>query len=92
MLCAFDGPPRILRLHGRGEVISAEDPGAGVRAVVRVRVDRISDSCGYGVPVMQYGGERPQRALWLERKGARRIRAYVRERNATSIDGLPAFD
>jgi hypothetical protein len=26
MLCAFDGPPRILRLHGRGEVVPADDP------------------------------------------------------------------
>src|SRR5436190_21868763 len=23
MLCAFEGPPRILRLHGRGEVVAA---------------------------------------------------------------------
>src|SRR5690348_4811336 len=26
MFCAFDGPPRILRLHGRGEVVPATDP------------------------------------------------------------------
>ena len=24
MLCAFEGPPRILRLHGRGEVLPAD--------------------------------------------------------------------
>jgi hypothetical protein len=92
MLCAFEGPPRVVRLHGRGEVNAAADPGAGVRAVVRVRVARISDSCGYGVPLMEYAGERPQRGLWLERKGTDGIRAYVRDRNATSIDGLTAFD
>src|SRR5579862_8853714 len=50
MLCAFSGPPRILRLHGVGAVIPAEDPAReGVRAVIRVQVERISDSCGYGV-------------------------------------------
>ena len=92
MLCAFDGPPRIVRLHGRGEVVPAADPGAGVRSVVRVHVDRISDSCGFGVPLMDYVGERPQRAKWLASKGEDGIRAYVAEKNSESIDGLPAFD
>src|SRR5215210_6545073 len=75
MLCAFDGPPRILRLHGRGEVVLASDPRfeellaagdyeqSGVpeshRAIVIVHVERIADSCGYGVPLMDYVGERP---------------------------------
>src|SRR5439155_20073176 len=59
MLCAFEGPPRIVRLHGRGEVERRHDPGEGTRAVVRVRVERISDSCGYGVPLMAYAGDRP---------------------------------
>src|SRR4051795_8422288 len=26
MLCAFEGPPRILRLHGTGEVVLAGEP------------------------------------------------------------------
>lgn len=91
MLCAFDGAPRIVRLHGHGEVIAADDPADGIRGVIRVRVERISDSCGYGVPLLELVGERPQRGLWLERKGADGVRDYVRERNATSIDGLPAL-
>jgi len=91
MLCAFEGPPRIVRLHGRGEVVAATDPGDGVRAVVRVHVERIADSCGYGVPLMEFVGERPQREAWLAHKGADGLRDYVRDRNAESIDGLPAF-
>ena len=91
MLCAFDGPPRIVRLHGHGVVIANDDPGAGVRAVVRINVERISDSCGYGVPLLDFVAERPQRELWLERKGSDGLREYVRDRNAVSIDGLPAF-
>jgi len=92
MFCAFSGPPRIVRLHGRGEVIPSADPGRdGVRGVVRVRLDRISDSCGYGVPLMELVGTRPQRDLWLERKGPQGLRDYVREENAVSIDGLPAL-
>jgi hypothetical protein len=54
-------------------------------------VERVSDSCGYGVPLMDYVGERPQRDLWLERKGPDGLREYVREKNGESIDGLPAF-
>jgi hypothetical protein len=92
MLCDFEGPPRVLRLHGRGEVLPAADPGeAGVRAVIRVHVERISDSCGYGVPLLEYASERPQREPCLANKGADGVRDYVRDRNAESIDGLPAF-
>jgi hypothetical protein len=113
MLCAFEGPPRILRLHGRGEVIPASDPRfaelcerAGFeapheveearRAIVLVEVTRVADSCGYGVPLMSYEGERPHMEAWAEKKirvgGAGEIEAYVATRNAESIDGLPAFE
>ena len=93
MLCAFEGPPRIVRLHGWGEVLPAADPAVdGIRSVIRVHVERIADSCGYGVPLMEYVGERPQRAAWLAQKGADGVRDYVSEKNAASIDGLPAFD
>jgi len=92
MFCAFDGPPRIVRLHGRGEVLAGDDPGDGVRGAIRVHVDRVSDSCGYGVPLMEYVGERPQREAWVAKKGADGLRAYVAEKNAVSIDGLRALD
>jgi hypothetical protein len=92
MLCAFSGPPRIVRLHGRGEAVRVTDPGAsGTRAVIRVALDRISDSCGFGVPLMTYEGERPQHGRWSEQKGPEGLRAYVADRNVASIDGLPAF-
>ena len=104
MLCAFEGAPRILRLHGRGEVLSAdalEFPDALVldqqrRAVVRVDVQRVADSCGYGVPLMTYEGERPNSRVWAEGKlrkgGPDAIEQYKAQRNAVSIDGLPALE
>jgi hypothetical protein len=92
MLCAFAGAPRIVRLYGRGEVVPVDDPGIdGIRAVIRVHLERIADSCGFGVPLMEFVATRPQRELWLERKGEQGLRDYVRERNAASIDGLPAL-
>jgi hypothetical protein len=113
MFCAFDGPPRILRLHGRGEVVPADDPrfeelcaradfepshdvAAARRAVILVEVERISDSCGFGVPLMSYEGERVHAGKWAEKKirtgGEAAIVDYVEKKNAVSIDGLPAFD
>ena len=84
MLCAFQGPPRILRLHGRGEVITPGEPRfekllaefdfhePGVsesrRAIVVVHVTRIADSCGYGVPLMEHTGEREHLDAWAAKK------------------------
>jgi hypothetical protein len=112
MLCAFEGPPRILRLHGRGEIVTPEDsrfeelleraafedPGApeARRAIVVVDVERIADSCGYGVPLLSNEGQRPHMKAWAEKKlrvgGPEAIDAYIAEKNSTSIDGLPALD
>ena len=103
MLCAFEGPPRIARLHGRGEVLDAgavEFPDTTAlpeqhRTVIRVAVERIADSCGFGVPLMAYEGERPQSLAWAQTKlakgGPGALDEYVAEKNAVSIDGLPAL-
>jgi hypothetical protein len=103
MLCSFEGPPRVVRMHGRGEVLppgaiefdDAPPPGTE-RAVIRVAVDRIADSCGYGVPVMRFEGHRPQYAAWAEAKrrkgGEHALEEYAARHNTRSIDGLPAAD
>jgi hypothetical protein len=112
MLCAFQGPPRVVRLHGRGEVVTASDArfesmlaACGFaepavpemrRAIVVVEVERVADSCGYGVPLMSYEGERPHSELWAAKKlrvgGPDALLEYQREKNSVSIDGLPAVD
>lgn len=102
MFCAFEGPPRIVRLHGHGTVLEPGDPEfdalrarfpahEGVRAVIRVACRRISDSCGYGVPLMAYQGERDQLPAWARRKGPEGLRAYRAQNNARSVDGLPGL-
>ncbi len=104
MVCAFDGPPKILRLHGRGHEVLAEDPEAaqllaafpavphpGLRSVIVIDVDRISDSCGYGVPLMEYQGDRDLLVQFWERKSEQEKADYRATRNAHSIDGVPVF-
>nr|WP_239579468.1 pyridoxamine 5'-phosphate oxidase family protein [Microlunatus panaciterrae] len=103
MFCAFDGPPNVVRLHGHGRIVTlydAEFPALsalfseqrGARAVVVVDVERVSDSCGYGVPLLDYVGERDLLPAHMERKGPEGVAAYRRQKNRTSIDGLPAYD
>lgn len=104
MFCAFTGPPNILRLHGRGEAVLPEDPRFGelfqafhvdathgLRSIIVVDVDRISDSCGFAVPFMDYVGERTLLDAWAARRTDEDLVAYRKERNATSIDGLPGL-
>jgi len=112
MFCAFDGAPRIVRLHGRGEAVLADDPRFATllaeggfedasipearRSIVVVDVERVSDSCGYGVPLMDFRGLRDHHA----RSSAKKLRvlgpdgytAARRETNRVSIDGLPALE
>ena len=103
MFCAFAGPPNILRLYGRGEVLKRGSAayrevlasafgGAepiGAREIVRLAVDRVQTSCGYGVPLFAYKGERPSLDNWGKSKGEEGLEAYRRKHNSVSIDGLP---
>ena len=103
MFCAFEGPPNILRLYGRGraahrgtdeyrwllaEHFDGNEP-LGTRQFIVLDVDLVQTSCGYGVPFMEYRGERPSMDNWSEKKGAEGLAAYQREKNVTSMDGLP---
>jgi hypothetical protein len=112
MLCSFEGPPRIVRLHAHGSVVAGSDSGFDAlvgacgfaepsvpemrRSVVLVELDRIADSCGYGVPLMSYEGVRPHPEKWAAKKlrvgGPDALIDYQREKNSVSIDGLPALE
>lgn len=102
MFCAFEGDPKILRLYGRGEVVLPDNPDwdglrarfpdgiAGVRQIVRVWVSRVQTSCGFGVPLMSYQGQRKTLLEWAGRKGEDGLADYRHRKNRVSIDGLPA--
>ena len=103
MFCAFSGPPKIVRLHGTGEVVIAQDPAfetlrrlfpeyPGVRAVIRARLRRISDSCGYAVPRYEFVGQRDGLVRWADSKGPDGLAQYRSEENRRSVDGLPGLD
>src|SRR4051812_10873387 len=92
MFCAFDGPPKIIRLHGVSEVYGLGSPQydllrplfpayIGSRAIVRARLTRISDSCGYAVPQYRYSGGRDTLMRWSESKGEDRLAEYRRAKN-----------
>jgi hypothetical protein len=102
MFCAFEGPARVVRLSGRGEVVTCDQPTfaelssrftalPGARAVVTVSLDRVSDSCGYGVPRMALIEQRERLVKSAESRGDDGLAEYRAERNATSIDGLRGF-
>lgn len=99
MFCAFSGPPNILRLYGTGRVVVPDDPAfpelikrfgphPGVRSIIVVGCDRISDSCGFAVPFMSFERDRPLLDEWAERKDVQERRAYRAKHNRESIDGL----
>lgn len=102
MWCSFEGPPRIVRVHGRGRVVSDDDPTyaalaarfvdhRGARAIIVVEAQRISDSCGYSVPKLDFVGERDVLDRWTDRRSDDELSAYRSTRNAESIDGLPGL-
>ena len=83
MFCAFEGGPKIVRLHGIGTPIQQGDDEFGealsgfeisdeqrdaVRSVIEVDVTRVADSCGFVVPRMDYVGERDQLYRYAENR------------------------
>ncbi len=103
MFCAFDGPPNILRLYGRGQILHRDTADfshalalhfggqrpVGTRQIVRLAVDFVKTSCGYGVPAFSYERERGALDNWAENKGPDGIADYWRKNNVLSMDGLP---
>jgi len=100
MFCSFDTQPLILRLYGRGRVVRPRDeeweslfkrfePLPGARQIMVVNIESAQTSCGYGVPRFELIGERETLRRWAENKGPQGLQDYWRDKNQTSIDGLP---
>lgn len=102
MFCAFEGKPDIVRLHGEGETLTPGHPDFaelaahfpphhGMRALVRVRLNRVSTSCGFAVPLMDFRSDRDLLDKWAAVKGPEGLEEYRAAKNAMSIDDLPAL-
>ena len=100
---AFEGPPRIVRIYGEGQVhlpgsegfenlVGLFDAHRGIRSVITIEVERVQDSCGYGVPKMEFIEDRTLMNDFLSERSVEEIAAYQVKKNSTSIDGLPALD
>lgn len=73
------------------DVQSDTQEGAGVRSIIRVRVKRVADSCGFSVPYYDYTGQRDELTRWVQKKGAEGVTQYQESKNARSLDGLPGL-
>jgi hypothetical protein len=101
MWCSFTQSPRILRLYGRGRIVTRESPAwdalfarfppnPGARQIIVLDVELGQTSCGYAVPLYTFERHRGTLDAWAENKGPDGLRAYWQEKNRTSIDGLEA--
>ena len=103
MFCALDGPPQIVRLYGHGDVVTPSHhdfsalsshfpPHHGTRAIIRLKITRVADSCGFGVPLFDYRNERDALDQWSEAKGPAKLKDYRHAKNRESIDRLPGLE
>ena len=99
MFCSFTEKPLILRLYGQGSVIRRRNPAweelyplfnslPGERQIILLNIDSVQTSCGFGVPLYEYQGERETLLHWAEKKGEQGIYDYWQQKNQVSIDGL----
>ena len=102
MFCAFEGAANIMRIYGRGTAIDFDHPEFEkafaafpnfdrARAIIRIEIERVSDSCGWGVPFYDYKGEREQLQRWIDNKTIDEWKERRYDSNAQSIDGLPGL-
>ena len=100
MFCAFDGPPNILRLYGKGHTVLSGDREwselsshftllPSTRQIIVADIFKVQTSCGFAVPYYKYTGERDHAHKWAEKKGPEGLEEYKKEKNLVSLDGLP---
>lgn len=102
MMCAFEGPPRIMRLSGTGAThqTGTDDYARlladhfdntaphNARQIVTLDIDMVQTSCGYGVPLFDYQGERQNLSRWAAAKTDQDLEQYRIEKNSRSVDGF----
>jgi hypothetical protein len=101
MFCSFDATPNILRLYGKGYTVLAGSSDweiyaphftiyPSTRQIIVADISLVQTSCGFGVPMFEFKGDRGIHFDWAEKKGAEGLNEYVRQNNLKSVDGLPS--
>ncbi|HEV7621845.1 MAG TPA: pyridoxamine 5'-phosphate oxidase family protein [Flavisolibacter sp.] len=100
MFCSFAEKPNILRLYGKGFAVL---PGSdswdlyareftiypSTRQIIVADIDLVQTSCGFGVPLFEYNGDRNIHFEWAQKKGTDGLVEYIKEKNLKSLDSLP---
>ncbi len=94
--------PIILRVYGRASIVhprhdewdelAAHFPTfGGSRQIFDLRIERVADSCGSGVPIMSIEADRGVTELepWYAEMEPEQLHGFWERKNQTSIDGLP---
>lgn len=100
MFCSFDKTPNILRLYGKGFAVLPNSAlweqyapyftiFPSTRQIIVGKIDLVQTSCGYGVPLYEYQGERDIHFTWANQMGPEKLKEYMLEKNLKSLDGLP---
>jgi hypothetical protein len=99
MFLAFEGPPMILRLYGKGKVVLPDSPEwndmakhfdilPGYRQIIHAEIETVKTSCGFSVPFYSYMGERDTLQQWAMNKSEQGLEEYRKEKNTISMDGI----
>ena len=100
MFCSFEKVPNILRLYGKGKEVQPSDKAwkelislfpktPGARQIFDITIESAQTSCGMSIPFFEFKGERNDLNDWANEKGDEGIEQYWKDKNQTSIDGMP---
>ncbi|WP_373515882.1 pyridoxamine 5'-phosphate oxidase family protein [Persicitalea sp.] len=100
MFCSFTAKPNILRLYGKGFTVLPDSDDwdlyakdftiyPSTRQIIVAEIDLVQTSCGFGVPMFDYAGERDMHFEWAEKQGAEGLIKYMKDKNLKSLDSLP---
>ncbi len=103
MFCSFEGAPLIVRLYGQGLARQWGSPGfealrdhfpaisVPVRGIIELRISEVQDSCGWGVPLFDYRGDREELTDYNAKRSQEEFAKRGQTTNARSLDGLPGL-
>jgi len=98
MMCSYEGEPLILRIYAKVKVIQEKDnewesyirefkDTKGARQVFELLIESVNSSCGWGVPLYEYQGQREKLSNYIENSTKEDHIKYMKKNNQLSFDG-----